>query len=229
MSGTDSAFWYNGTNARTPAAEMVKKMRGPTKIPAPAFNDIYRDFKPKILRYLTRMVGVAEAEDLVQDVFLKVNQGLKRYDGRAGISTWIYRIATNAAIDHLRKPSTKHRKLERAPAASPATGNALKAEEVAVRPEERESEAETSVIQDEMFHCLKGHIDQLPIGQRAVVILGFLEGLTNGEIAKILGVSLSTAKIRLHRGRTRLAKALEEHCGWFRDARNHLTWDGKIL
>ena len=80
-----------------------------------------------------------------------------------------------------------------------------------------------------MNRCLRKYIDKLPARQRAVVVLSFLEGLKNAEIARILGVTVPTVKIRVHRGRAQLVKELEAHCGWFRDMRNHLTWDGKIL
>jgi RNA polymerase sigma-70 factor, ECF subfamily len=70
--------------------------------PEADFQTIYTTFYPKILRYLTRLVGEAEAEDLTQEVFLKVNQALGTFRGEAQLSTWIYRIATNAAVDKTR-------------------------------------------------------------------------------------------------------------------------------
>src|SRR5574341_1612633 len=69
------------------------------------FENIYHTFRPKIRRYLTRLVGEDEAEDLAQEVFVKVNQGLQTFRGEAQVSTWLYRIATNAALDRLRSPS----------------------------------------------------------------------------------------------------------------------------
>jgi len=69
------------------------------------FNAIYVRYHPKIVRYLARFVGRHEAEDLSQEVFVKVGRSLARFRGESRISTWIYRIATNAALDRLRKPS----------------------------------------------------------------------------------------------------------------------------
>ncbi|OGO26741.1 MAG: hypothetical protein A2Z16_06510 [Chloroflexi bacterium RBG_16_54_18] len=61
------------------------------------FEQIYADFRPKIHRFLIRMVGEYGAEDLTQEVFVRVNQALPTFRGESKLSTWIYRIATNAA------------------------------------------------------------------------------------------------------------------------------------
>src|SRR5574341_2199351 len=66
------------------------------------FQKIYDAYRPRILRYLVRLVGEQEAEDLTQEVFVKVSQALKTFRGEAQLSTWIYRIGTNAAIDKIR-------------------------------------------------------------------------------------------------------------------------------
>jgi RNA polymerase sigma factor (sigma-70 family) len=105
----------------------------------------------------------------------------------------------------------------------------IKAEDSRAYADEKSPAAETSVIEDEMLHCLLSFINKLPTGQRAVVTLSFFEGLKNAEIAKILGINVQTVKMRLQRARSSLVAELEAHCGWFRDARNHLTWDGRII
>jgi RNA polymerase sigma-70 factor (ECF subfamily) len=69
------------------------------------FQKVYEDFQPKILRYLARLVGKSEAEDLAQETFVKVHQSLKNFRGESQLSTWMYRIATNTALDKLRSPS----------------------------------------------------------------------------------------------------------------------------
>ena len=73
------------------------------------FQDIHNTFRPRILRYLGRLVGKHEAEDLAQEVFVKVERGLSRFRGDARFSTWIYRIATNAAVDRMRGVSARQR------------------------------------------------------------------------------------------------------------------------
>ena len=71
----------------------------------PEFRDIYEQFYPKILRYMARMVDESEAEDLTQEVFGRVAGSLAAFRGESQLSTWIYRIATNAALDRLGSPS----------------------------------------------------------------------------------------------------------------------------
>jgi RNA polymerase sigma-70 factor (ECF subfamily) len=69
------------------------------------FQKIYDAFQPKILRYLIRLVGENEAEDVTQEIFVKVSQALENFRGESKLSTWLYRIATHAALDRLRSPS----------------------------------------------------------------------------------------------------------------------------
>src|SRR5512135_2868212 len=69
------------------------------------FQKIYAAFQSKILRYVTHLVGEPEAEDLTQEVFAKIAQTLGTFRGECQLSTWIYRVATNAAIDKLRTAS----------------------------------------------------------------------------------------------------------------------------
>jgi DNA-directed RNA polymerase specialized sigma24 family protein len=68
------------------------------------FQRVYEEFQPRIRRYLARLAGAAEAEDLTQETFLRVNHALEGFRGDAALATWIYRIATNVATDRLRTP-----------------------------------------------------------------------------------------------------------------------------
>jgi RNA polymerase sigma factor (sigma-70 family) len=74
---------------------------------------------------------------------------------------------------------------------------------------------EKELIRDEMNHCIRGYIEKLPEDYRIALVLSEYEGLTNREIAEILGVSLDTIKIRLHRAKEKLRKELEEHCEFY--------------
>jgi RNA polymerase sigma-70 factor (ECF subfamily) len=69
--------------------------------------EIYQEFQPKIRHYLSRMLGDQAAEDIAQEVFAKVSRRLDSFKGISTFSTWIYRIATNTALDKLRSPSFK--------------------------------------------------------------------------------------------------------------------------
>jgi len=196
----------------------------------PDFQEIHRLYRPRIFRYLSRLAGPSEAEDLTQEVFIKASRAMKNFRGGSQVSTWIYKIATNTARDEMRKPSFKR------PATALMTGTPCQAGEPGMQEEESaagaEGEsppAELALIRQEGLDCLRVYIAKLPPNYRPVIVLSVLEGMKNREIADILGISLETVKIRLHRGRSRLVKELETHCGWYRDRRNRLTWDGQIV
>ncbi len=190
------------------------------------FHDIYETFHPKIVRYLTHMVGGRDAEDLTQEVFVKVNQALKTFRGESQLSTWIYRIATNAALDKLRSPSFRQTEQKSLSEESTAEGEVEIVDKDAWTGEKKPS-VETSLIRKEMNACIRGIVENLPENYRTVVVLSELEGFKDDEIAEIIGVSIGTAKIRLHRARTRLKKELEAQCNFYRDERNEFACDLK--
>ena len=177
------------------------------------FQDVYDEFQPRIRRFLSRLVGPDEAEDLTQDVFLKVSQALPEFRGDSTVSTWVYRIATNSALDRLRSLSSHH--LSEVP---------LDREN---RPTDRSPDAEHRVFRKEMRDCLDQYIDKLPPIYRSVFILSEYEDLTNPEITDALGISLHAVKTRLHRARQRLQIELRSRCHFSRDARNELVCEPK--
>ncbi len=187
------------------------------------FEKIYRKFCPKIVGYLKRLVGEHDAEDVAQEVFLKVNAALETFRGESRLSTWIYRVATNAAIDHLRKSSPGPEALT---AGGLAEDESFAGDEAAAA-EESTPSLDTHLIRKEMNMCIRGIVEALPENYRTVIVLSELEGFTNTEIADIVGVSLEAVKIRLHRARTRLRKELEAQCNFYRDERNELACDRK--
>jgi RNA polymerase sigma-70 factor (ECF subfamily) len=170
------------------------------------FDDVYAVFHARIRRYIARLVGEADADDLAQEVFTRVNEALPRFRQEAGMSTWIYRIATNAVIDHARKNVAGH--------SEPIEDDAIS--DAAPTPEDL-------AAQREMGACVATYVDKLPLAWRTVLILSEQEGLTNQEIADALSLTLDNVKIRLHRGRGRLKSDLESGCRLFRDERNVLT------
>ena len=186
------------------------------------FQDIFNDFNEKIRRYLARLVGEADSEDVTQEVFLRVNDGLKDFRGDSSLSTWIYRIATNAAMDFRRKSLARPQ--EQA-ADRGLNGNPASEEEIALDPG---ASPDSQLIRKEMNDCIKGVVDGLPENYRTVLILNDLEELKNNEIAEVLNISLETVKIRLHRARARLKKELEHRCTFYKDERNELACDRKV-
>jgi len=178
------------------------------------FEQIYAAFRPKIQRYLVRMVGEFEAEDLGQEVFVRVSQSLKSFRGDSELSTWIYRIATNAAFDRLRSPSF-HRTVQKCSAGSSVETNETEPEDRNTWTGEKVPLVEQQIYRKEMNGCVLDYINTLPEDYRTVLVLSEFEGLSNKEIAEILGVTLNTVKIRLHRARERLKEELSANCASF--------------
>lgn len=181
-----------------------------------SFDSVHREFRPKVQRYLAGFVGPDEAADLAQVTMLKVSQHLADFRGDASLATWIYRIATNVALDRLR---------QRAPDTVPIDES--EPEELGERlPAALQADsAEASAERQQMGACVREFVDRLPANYRAVLVLSELEGLTNAEIAEVSGLSLETVKIRLHRARATLRADLQAGCTIERDERNELACD----
>jgi RNA polymerase sigma-70 factor (ECF subfamily) len=185
------------------------------------FSEIYSEFYPKIKLYLERLVGENEAEDVAQTVFEKVNNNLTTFKGESKLSTWIFRIATNTALDRLKSKSFK-----RTPAGPLAPASLQSVESIAIT-SDKPSSPDQKVIRDEMSDCIREFVDRLPPDYRTIIILNELEGFTNNEIAAILQISLDTAKIRLHRARAKLKESLESGCDFYLDESSELACDRK--
>lgn len=185
------------------------------------FSDIYKEFYPKITQYLTRLVGEHEAEDVAQVVFEKVNSNLPTFKGKSKISTWVFKIATNAALDRLRSPSYK-----RSPSGPLAPIHLQKVENITMAGN-KPTPPDRKVIRDEMSDCIREFVDRMPPDYRTIITLNELEGFSNREIAEILDISLETAKIRLHRARAKLKESLESGCDFYLDESSELACDRK--
>lgn len=178
------------------------------------FRNVYGEFHLRIRRYLERLMPSPDAEDVTQEVFVKVSQALPQFRGESSLSTWIYRIATNAGFDRLRSPSFRH------------VCDVPLVNEVPV--EDRSPGVEQTLVRQEMNDCIDEYVARLPASYRSVIVLREHEGLTNQEIADTLGVSLDTVKIRLHRARARLRKELGSGCSFYRDERNEPACEPRV-
>jgi RNA polymerase sigma-70 factor (ECF subfamily) len=154
-------------------------------------------FERLVPAYRRRVFGLAysilrdraAAEDLAQEVFVRLWQALPRYDGRAQLSTWIYAITRNAAVSALR---ARRRSVSLSDAAVMAEVEALVAEPAA-EPGDPE---------------LRRRIESLPEKQRQAVTLYYLDERTVEEVAEMMGLPANTVKTHLHRARASLAAAL---------------------
>ena len=181
---------------------------------SPDFEQIYRDFYPLIHRCLIRCIGRKEAEDLAQEVFIKAGKSLDAFRSEAQVSTWLYRIATNAAIDRMRQPGFQ-REIDCISIEPELAGDGQSLENAALRRATNE--------------CIRGVIDSLPENYRVPLILSELQGLQNQQIADVLGLNIDVVKVRLHRGKARLRQELRNQCQFSRDDRNELTCDPKKM
>jgi RNA polymerase sigma-70 factor, ECF subfamily len=152
---------------------------------------------------------------------------MKSFRGKSQLSTWIYRIATNAALDRLRSPSFQRMAQEKLSNDS-IVEDKIGIEDKDVWTGEETPSVEQELIWKEMNECIRNFIEKLPENYRTILVLSELEGLKNHEIAEILRVNLDTVKIRLHRARAKLKNELETHCSFYRDERNELACDLKI-
>jgi RNA polymerase sigma-70 factor (ECF subfamily) len=187
------------------------------------FEQVYEEFQPKILRYLSRLIGDDEAEDIAQEVFEKVNLALAGFEGRSKLSTWIYRIATNTALDRFRSRSflrsQEHTALE----------GSAQFEDSNVWTGQADNPTDQKLIRKEMSECVTEYIDRLSPDHRTVIILKELEGFKNREIADILQLSLDTVKTRLHRARAGLKKELDQGCNFYHNEQGTLACDRKPI
>ncbi len=188
------------------------------------FDSVYDEFHARIGRYLERMVGKGEAEDLTQEVFIKVNRGLKGFEGKSSLSTWIYKLATNAALDKLHsRPFRENKQKISLSSIDDESG----AEDKDICTQEKELSAEREAIRTEMNECIREFVDKLPDNYRTVIILSELKDLKNQEIAEILGISLDAVKIRLHRARIKLKEGFEAGCDFYYNQDSELSCDRK--
>jgi RNA polymerase sigma-70 factor (ECF subfamily) len=189
------------------------------------FRALYDEFAPRIRGYLTRLVGEAEAEDLTQEVFTRAHGAMAARRGDSLVSTWLYRIATNAAIDRLRSASRREVPVDAS--ARPESVAEEERELVSESAALEAQQAERRVIRKEMRHCILDLVDRLPPVHREVILLGELRDLRDQEIADALGITLEAAKMRLHRARGELRKLLQASCELYRDEDNELACDRK--
>ena len=174
------------------------------------FEQVYAMFQPKIQRYLIRLIGSKEAEDLTQEVFIKVNNALHSFKNQSQLSTWIYQIATNAAIDRMRSRSFKQESTELYSQSDidVIVEHNTCSDKKPILPEDQ-------VVREEMNECIKEYIASLPENYRTVLTLSELEQFKTSEISSILGLSVGTVKIRLHRAKEKLKAELLTNCNFY--------------
>lgn len=163
---------------------------------------LVRRFERPVFNLIARLVrDAATAEDLAQDTFLKVFRALETYDPTYRFSSWVFRIAHNTAVDHLRQ-----RRLLTVGPSLDADGE--ERDPLDRLPDPAGLTPEQSALRQEVIATLDRAIDELRPEYRTAVVLRYQEGLDYQEIADVMDLPLGTVKTFLHRARHELARRL---------------------
>jgi len=175
---------------------------------AAALEDLMGRYAGRVFRVARGITRTdADAEEVVQDVFLTVARKIDSFEGRAALGTWIYRVTTNAALLKRRgKRAQLEISLEEHLPTFKEDGHREGDRSYLLADWSQTPEAE--LLEGEARAVLARAIDQLPESYRAVLILRDVEDLSNEEVTEILGESISTVKSRLHRARMALREQL---------------------
>jgi RNA polymerase sigma-70 factor, ECF subfamily len=192
--GDPAAYW----EGRVALESDVAQLRGGD---LDALSALLTRYQNRLYRYLLRLVREpAEAEDLFQQTWLRVAEKIRQYDPRRNFEAWLFTLARNLAIDHLRR--IRPESLDQ-PAADTA------GESAAARLPSRERPAIEGILARERTGRLGAALEMLPMVQREVLTLRFEEEMKLEEIAGVLDAPLSTVKTRLRRALEQLRETLE--------------------
>ncbi|MEM9291454.1 MAG: sigma-70 family RNA polymerase sigma factor [Acidobacteriota bacterium] len=169
-----------------------------------SFSELVQRYQGRLVNYLYRMLrNVDEAHDLTQDVFFKVYQALDSFNPRYRFSTWLFRIAQNAAIDHMRKRRLKVVSLQRPDPEGGAD------QEWEMPSSDRGPYGDLRNL--ERGDAIQQAIDQLPWEYRELILLRHYGELSYDEIATAKEMPLGTVKNKLFRGRQMLKAKLSDY------------------
>ena len=177
------------------------------------FSWIYEAYHRRVLAYAAQLLGRDDADDVAQEVFVKVGRSLETLTDPAKLTSWIYAITLNTVRDTARKRGSRPDRLPAGPGAEPEDTLSRTPEESAAR--------------NEMVACYLDYVRQLPSKYYEVYVLSEFEELPNEDIARRLSLSLGTVKIRLHRARARLYDELRRDCACYQNQRGELMGEPK--
>ena len=176
-----------GGGARLSITDLVRKAQAGDHA---AFGMLYREHAGRVHALCLRLAGeAAAAEELTQDVFVRVWEALPSFRGQSALSSWIHRLAVNVFLGERRSTGRRERRVF-------ATAG----------PEEFETEGQQASEANQLD--LERAIGRLPQGARAVFVLHDVEGYQHGEIARMIGIAEGTCKAQLFRARRLLREAL---------------------
>jgi RNA polymerase sigma-70 factor, ECF subfamily len=187
-------------------------MRLMAQVASPALEDRLEQHRAELTGYCYRMLGSPfEAEDAVQDTFLRAWRGFDRFEGRAAFRSWLYRIATNVCLDMLNGRNRRARPMDFGPAVEPVESNLNTLPEVTfIEPiptslvSAESDPAELAVQRDTIRLAFVAALQHLPARQRAVLILCEVLRWKASEVAELLETSVASVNSALQRARATL-------------------------
>jgi RNA polymerase sigma-70 factor (ECF subfamily) len=161
-----------------------------------AFEQLYRAHAGRLFSVACRMLGnPADAEDLLQEIFLTAHRKLDSFRGESSLGTWLYRLATNQCLDYLRSRAARNGQVTAALEADPGLAD----------------ESSRALADRTVTHMdLERAVARLPEGCRMAFVLHDIEGLEHREVAEKLGIAEGTSKSQVHKARLRLRALLTE-------------------
>lgn len=153
-----------------------------------AMEALYHQYKRRVFGLVTRIVGKNDAEEVAQEVFVRIFRGLARFRSDSALSTWIYRLSVNAALTFVTRRARRQHLGDEVLAQVAAPARAPRDPALADRLEEA--------------------LAQLPPGYRAILVLHDVDGLSHEECAEIMGCRVGTSKSQLHKARARMRALL---------------------
>ena len=169
---------------------------------AEAFASAFEGLRPVVFAVAARLVGPDDAEDVTTETFLRAWQGIKQFNGRSSLKSWLYRIAHNCAIDAIRK-----RKRQREVYPAPDENGRNRLDEV---PDTTNPHPARELELGEVRDQLDGALNRLSEEHRIVLLLRYSDGLSYNEIAAAAGVPIGTVMSRLFNGKRKLRRLLNE-------------------
>jgi len=169
------------------------------------FSSLVEIYSGKLYRLGLKMLGnPQDAEDMLQETYLKAFRGIKDFDGRASLSTWLYRIAVNESLMHLRRKHPETVSIEEPGEADSENQEPLEIIDFCCMPERE-------LMSNEVRSRLDQAIGELPANLRTVFVLRDIEELSTLQTAEVLGLSETAVKTRLSRARMWLREELSAY------------------
>jgi RNA polymerase sigma-70 factor (ECF subfamily) len=183
-------------------AELVARLKAGDQR---AYAQLVEDHASKIYRLALRMMGNdADAEDVLQETFLSAFKSIDRFESRSSLSTWLYRIASNAALMRLRRVEPEQVSVDEPIERDDGDEVPRQLFDFCCLPEE-------VLLQDEARAEMERAVEELPPSLRGVFVLRDIEGLSTEETAHALDLSVSAVKSRLMRARLKLRERLSQY------------------